>query len=282
MLESMTGAASASFRVARAPFQIWLRSINHRFFEVQMRCPPVLHKMERQLEDLLRARLRRGRIEVEIEAGDAGAMIRPRMNRKLAREYMGFARDLAGAAGDFDVTGVLRLPGVVQLVEELPAGFDGEAFLRQFRRAVEQLQKARLREGREIETLFRGYLKNIQDCGKKIRRRHGAYKKEHLRRMRRELRGVLPEDALKQGVDWLERHDIDEEVERLDMHIKAVRELMAGKDLEAGKQIEFFAQEMLREANTVASKSRDFEIRREVVEIKTAIEHMKEQVRNVC
>ncbi len=293
MLESMTGTAALSFRACGIPFSVWMRSLNHRFFEVVLRCPPVLHSFEGDLEELVRSRFRRGRVEIEVSSGDPGSFRRLHFNRALAQHYLDFCRDLTGdrnPAVRAEAMQVLALPGVVDIRQELPEGFRIEEFEKKFANALDRLKKTRRREGKAIEGILRGYIGSIEAANKDIRKRHGTYRKEKLENLRKELRvskttsgnGEGAGDPLKYAVDWIDRHDISEELERIGLHANAVRGLISGKDEEAGKQIEFYSQELLREANTIASKSRDFEIRRLAVEMKTQIENIKEQIRNVC
>jgi uncharacterized protein (TIGR00255 family) len=187
---------------------------------------------------------------------------------------------------------LLRLPGVVELDQALPANFDRKQFFRRFEQVITGLHRSRLREGRSIAGILRTYLRSIETSNRQIRQRHGVYKKEKLASIQRDLNlsgtGRVPEgapgqaDPLKYAVDWLDRGDISEELERVDLHVGAVRALIAGNAADAGKQIDFYSQELLREVNTIAAKSRDIEIRHLVVAMKTQIENIKEQIRNVC
>lgn len=313
MFESMTGTAASSFRVSGIQFQIWARSVNHRFVEIQMRCPRVFEnadRLEQELEERARRRVQRGRLEVEISAsGEVGGMRQLRFNRNLAREYLqvcaefretsdakrGSRRAKSRSSSTApDISGVpmgemlqlLRLPGVVELEQALPADFDRSRFLQQFDRTLEQLHKGRRKEGRSIAKILQGYLREIEQADRQIQKRHGQYKKEKLASIRRDLkltREVAGNgDSLKYAVDWLDKGDISEELERVFLHIGAIRGLIAGTAADPGKQIEFYSQELLREVNTIGAKSRDFEIRHLVVEMKTKIENIKEQIRNIC
>ena len=302
----MTGTAAVTFRLAGVHFQIWARSVNHRFFELQLRCPRVIENaagLYQTLEDRLRAHFHRGRIEFEISADDEVAGLRRlRFNRQLAQEYLQvvgeFMEPGAGGAGPkkrrrktaaafqpgpAEVFALMQLPGVVELEQSLPADFDRARFLREFDRAIGQLQKSRQKEGAAIGKVLRGYLREIEIANRKIQKRQVLYKKEKLASIRRDLNlsGDSGPDPLKSAVDWLDKGDISEELERVHMHVAAMRALIGGKAPDPGKQIEFYSQELLRETNTIAAKSRDFDIRKLVVEMKTRIENIKEQIRNV-
>lgn len=200
--------AAANFRISGVQFHIWARSINHRFCEVQRRCPRV--------------------------------------------GYPGRRRNIAIAA----IAGR--------------------------RRAVAGRPSA---GGRAIAKILRGYLRDIEQAHRRILKRHATYKKEKLVSIRRDLKLSPGSDVFQQAVDWLDKGDISEELERVGLHIGAMRDLIAGQSADPGKQIEFYSQALLREVNTIAARSRDFEIRQTVVEMKTKIENIeniKEQIRNIC
>ncbi len=306
MLESMTGAASGTFSIQGMRFEIWARSVNHRFFELQLRIPRVLesqaHQLGAALEEEVRARLSRGRVEIEVQltAGGGGgtSLRRLRYDAGLAGEYRQLVLGLAaagktdpksGAAGrqtlsPGEALELLRMPGVVEIEQALPESFDRERFLREFGKVLERLLRSRRQEGRGLARILKAYLKEIEAANRGVRKRYGQYRKEKLASIRRDLRlsSAGPPDPLRAAVDWLDRGDISEELERVALHCAAMRGLLSGTTDDAGKQIEFYAQELLREVNTIGSKARDFATRQLVVDMKTRIEKIKEQIRNVC
>ena len=176
------------------------------------------------------------------------------------------------------------MPGVVEIEQALPESFDRERFLREFGKVLERLLRSRRQEGRGLARILKAYLKEIEAANRGVRKRYGQYRKEKLASIRRDLRlsSAGPPDPLRAAVDWLDRGDISEELERVALHCAAMRGLLSGTTDDAGKQIEFYAQELLREVNTIGSKARDFATRQLVVDMKTRIEKIKEQIRNVC
>jgi len=286
----MTGAGGRAFRLQGVQFQIWLRSVNHRFLETQFRLPPALQSLETQLEDLLRARFRRGRIELEIESSDPGDFQTVRINHKLAKQYLQLGRELAKQSGadeaSIDPLQLLRLPGVAVLEQKLPGNFPRRRFLREFERALADLKKARQAEGRALQQSLDELLRSIDAQRKAVAKRHQTQRTEQRRKKRAEAREAAAKnetgDGAREAQDNPEKGEIREELDRLGMHVRAVRGILKSKDEpDAGKRIDFFLQEMQREVNTIASKSRDFAIRSAAVDCKTAIENMKEQARNV-
>lgn len=267
----MTGQGGARLRRGRYELQIWLKSVNHRFFECALRCPPALASLESALTDGIRKRVRRGRIEVEIQVQDVGLLQRVRLNRSLAEKYLALSRSLDRQAAIAPLE-LFRLPGVVNVEADLPADFPRAAFLAAIDQAVRALQRDRRREGRAIDRALQGQLRRIQQEARRI-----AAKRKKNKQAQRNPRLAGGAEELPEA----ERGEVREELDRLQMHLAALRVAIRG-DIDAGKRADFLAQEMLREANTIAAKSRDFDIRQAVVEIKTALENIREQARNLC
>lgn len=289
MVESMTGTARVQGRPGGVSVSIFLRSINHKYLDLNFRLPPALHSFEEKLTARLRRSIARGRIDVEISGQLSAA--RPRLNKSVLEEYRRIFRSLGGDPARPEALPVLlKMPGVTALEEGLPPELSPGAFWSLVDRAVNTLQKARQKEGRKIEKLFRGYLKRIDSLAGKIKVRQGRARGEGERKFRAEVKRLAaaarekgpPAAALSSAyLDWFDKFTIAEELERIRMHTTEISGLLSGSGA-VGRQIDFYCQELNREVNTIGSKARDFRIRKYVVEIKTVIEDMKEQVRNLC
>lgn len=270
-VESMTGAAAVRVSAANAPFEIWLKSVNHRFFEAQLRLPDALGSLEGELIARLRRVIRRGRVEGGIVAGDAGVFQRVRLNRSVVEQYQTIAARIAPGA-PVSAADLLRLPGVVTVEQRLPEEFPAERIFAAFDRAAAALVKDRRREGRGLAAALGRMLDELSALLKGIAARRKALRA-----------GLRKRAAQEEGApEEFDRGEIREELDRFQLHLRAVRDLLRKGGDDAGKRIDFFTQEMLREANTIGSKARDFEIRRDVVEIKTQLENLREQARNLC
>ncbi len=274
VVESMTGSAALRVMAARAPFEIWLKSVNHRFFEAQLRLPEALSSLEGDLVARLRRVVRRGRVEGGIIAADAGVFQRVRLNRSAVEQYQTIAAQIAPGA-PVSAVELLRLPGVVTVEQRLPDEFPADRILAAFDRAAAALVKDRRREGRGLAAALGRMLDELAALLKGIAARRKALRAGWRQRAQRAAQA----DG---GQEEIDRGEIREELDRFQLHLRAVRDLLRKGGDDAGKRIDFFTQEMLREANTIGSKARDFEIRRDVVEIKTQLENLREQARNLC
>jgi len=285
----MTGTARVQGRPGGVPISIFLRSLNHKFLDLSFRLPAQLQNFEDRLSNRISKTILRGRIDVEISGRLTYS--RPRLNRPVLDEYRRIVNTLGGdPASPAMLPVLLKMPGVMVLEDSLPPELPVEAFWELVDRAVLQLQKARKKEGRKIEKLFRGYIKRIDSLAGKIKVRQDRFRSESLRKFRAEVDWLSaassakgpPGSALTSTyLEWFEKFTIAEELERISMHTAEIGGLLSGAGA-VGRQIDFYCQELNREANTIGSKVRDFQIRKFVVEIKTIIEDMKEQVRNLC
>jgi len=295
MIHSMTGFGNARFRVGDFTFELEVRSVNHRHFDARIRLPRLLTNLEPDVRARLSARLARGKVDLSVIAPEGGALA-PRLDVDLAaaREYLAAARALAesdGVAGELDAASLLSLPGVSRFVEpELADGLLRERTLAAVDEALTALFAMRASEGAALARDLRARLDRALELTAEIEQRSGLIQeavRERLRKRARQLEaetGLLDEARLHQEIAIAaERMDVTEEIVRLRSHVDQFRELLdaAGPGRPVGRQLEFLLQELAREANTIGSKGSDAPIAHWVVELKTELERLREQVQNV-
>ncbi|MEJ2648507.1 MAG: YicC family protein, partial [Sedimentisphaerales bacterium] len=205
-------------------------------------------------------------------------------------EKVGKAGASAGLEGSIDISNLLNLPGIVR-----PSSPDNdetetikEGVLEISKRALEQLKKMRSAEGQFLEADLKKNCNAIENDLRKISNRSSVVLQEYAKKLRQRADMLLAEAKLKLDEETLarevavfaDRSDISEEIARLDSHLQQFT-LFCGSNEQAGRRLDFISQEMLREANTIASKSSDSEITSCVVDIKCWIERIKEQIQNV-
>jgi len=217
------------------------------------------------------------------------------VNYRALEKYLEQIRKSARVAkgeATLDAASLLSLPGVLQppANEEARLHRARDAFVSLLDRACAALMEMRASEGRMLEKDLEQQRGLIQDRLAKIATRAPAVVQEYQNRLLTRIQSLAkdasikfePADLIKEIAVWAERTDIAEEVTRLGGHIDQFRELLdSSDDKSVGRTLDFLAQEMLREANTIASKSPDAEISRHIVEVKGAIDRIKEQVQNV-
>lgn len=295
MIRSMTGFGHARFEVAGAAFEIEVRSVNHRHLDVRLRLPHGLGAFENDVRQRVAERIDRGKVDLSVHAaagaptGDAVAL-----DLGAAEQYLRAARvlrDEHGVPGELDVRGLLGLPGVARVVErELPEEGLRNALAAGLRAALDGLGTMRAAEGASIDRDLRARLARIGAVVVEVEARAEDVQRavrERLRKRADQLReetGLLDEARLHQEVVFAaDRLDITEETVRLASHAAQFRAILdaAGPGEPAGRRLDFLLQEMGREVNTIGSKGNDAPIAHHVVELKTELERLREQVQNI-
>jgi uncharacterized protein (TIGR00255 family) len=295
VLSSMTGYGEASFEGDGLTVAIELRAVNNRYLKVSLRAAEPYNLLEPEFEKVIRKVVRRGTVQIHLRCQRKFAPQDFQVNVVALRGYLTQVRSIAEEFGLPDrgqalLGQVLALPGVVP--EPASAGFSLEAewpvVERVLGQAIAKLQAMRAEEGRamarELLSLrdhIGSELGHIRDLAPQV---SVAFRDRLLER----VRGLLTEldvqidrtDLIKEVSVFAERSDIAEEVVRLASHLVQFQEVVNEPE-SAGRKLEFLTQEMVREANTIGSKASDVGISRHVVEIKAALERIRELVQNV-
>ena len=283
-MESMTGVATTQLRLGGIQLEILMRSINHRYLDIHIRAPGAIHALSGLMDEVLREHFRRGRLDIEIRTQELDHFQRARIQKSLANTYLGWlgVKNMQSLSPEARLQ-LLRMPGVVELEAALPGKQSREKWRQALVRAARQLQKSRRAEGRKIAVVLRGYLGQVETHLRAIQQEQRASRTRRRREMQTEIERRLQNTQPGAWIaEWLDRGSIAEELERLKMHVTAIRAMLKEPQAEIGKRLDFYGQELLREANTIASKAKDFAIRARVIEIKTIVEDIKEQGRNLC
>ena len=289
----MTGFGEAHCRQGGLTVAVEVRAINNRFFKLSIRGTEGCGPLEPRIEEVVRQSIRRGTVQVNLRLQrlrspenfqiNAAVLGRYRVQlQALRREW-----DLSGAV---PIEALLSLPGVI---EELSAAdvdpdADWPAVRRALEAALENLARMRSDEGRAMAADLEANRRLIAAGLDEIERRapamlaaYGSRLEERLRKTLAEFQVTLdPADVNKEISLFADRADVAEEVVRLRSHLEQFAATMALGE-SSGRKLEFLTQEMLREANTIGSKANDREIAKQVIEIKTAIERIREMIQNV-
>jgi uncharacterized protein (TIGR00255 family) len=291
MLHSMTGFGSASGQVGAVQYAVEMRSVNNRYLKISTKLPESCQGAEGQIERLIRDRVERGTVTCSIRMKVAEEAAVYHVNQVALESYLQQLRELqaeADPSARIDLAGLLQLPGVCEppqleevVRESLPE------LLEIVGQALEALLEMRRQEGQSLTSHLMDQCDEIAARLDVVARRAPDVVQEYHQRLTQRVQELvdqgrvnIDEESLAREVAiYAERSDIAEEVSRLTAHLQQFRDSSQG-DGAVGRKLDFIAQEMLREANTIASKSNDAEIARAVVEIKTAVDRIKEQVQN--
>jgi uncharacterized protein (TIGR00255 family) len=291
----MTGFGSARFQVEAWRFELEVRSVNHRHFDARIRLPRLLASLEQSVRERLQGRFARGKVDLSVVTPEGAApAARIEVDLEAARQYIAAGRTLAETAGvdqNLDIAALLALPGVSRFVEPVIAeGLLGERVLAAVDDALSKLLAMRAAEGAALARDMLARLERVLELATAIEGRSGLVAesvKERLRKRARQLEGetgLLDEARLHQEIALAaDRMDITEEIVRLRSHVDQFRDLVeaGGPGQPVGRQLEFLLQELSREANTIGSKGSDAPIAHLVVELKTELERLRDQVQNV-
>jgi uncharacterized protein (TIGR00255 family) len=294
MIRSMTGYGSATLESGTLRAAVSVRSLNHRFLDVALHVPRRLSSVEPLARERVGRAIRRGRVEVVVQAavaeGQAESVV---PSRPLVSALVRALRDLQaeyGLDGGVSVSDVLRFPGAVERMEatsDLGADIGGEV-LTLLGSALGRLDEMRGAEGGRLRTALLLCLDAIEGTTAGIETRSAECQDERRAALRERVRGLIADLGLddarlyQEAVRAVERHDVAEEVARLRSHTAGARRLLDEGDGEpAGKRLDFLAQELMREANTIGSKVQDSAAVEDVVRLKAEIERFREQVQNV-
>jgi uncharacterized protein (TIGR00255 family) len=292
-LKSMTGFASRDGAAGPAAWHWELRSVNGRGLDVRLRLPPGLEGLEPRIRAAISQRLARGSIAVNLSArrSDGGTAIR--LNEAalsqvlVALERLKARVDVAAPQAE----ALLGIKGVLELIEpeesSEEASARGQAMLADLEQALTDLVAVRTAEGERLEQIVLDQLAWIEQLTQRIAGLPArsveavrARLKEQVGRLL-EGNGNFDETRLYQEAAILAaRADVEEELQRIASHVAAARELLAG-DAPAGRRLDFLAQELNREANTLCSKANDTETTRAGLDLKAVIDQMREQVQNI-
>lgn len=295
VIRSMTGFGEASTEFEGVHYYLEVRSLNNKYFKCSMRLADELQTLEPEIESELRRRLNRGTITVIAKVHGMDEAAAMSINHRALDRYIDQLQASKHAGNGtlrFDAGTLLALPGVLQPASDDEARIENArvAVKRMLEDAVEHLISMRTREGLMLAEELMCHHGAIQKHLKVIAARVPTVVDEYQSRLLQRVRALLTDaevrvdsvDLIREVAVYAERSDIAEEVARLGAHLDQFSELLSSDDGRAiGRTLEFLAQEMLREANTIASKSSDAEISRHTVEIKGAIDRIKEQVLNV-
>ncbi|HUP49025.1 MAG TPA: YicC/YloC family endoribonuclease [Thermoanaerobaculia bacterium] len=295
MIQSMTGFGRASGALSSRYFvAVTAKSVNHRFLEVSIRLPEYLWELEPALRAIAAETFSRGKVDVSVRVQRTQQPdYSVRVNQQIANAVIPQLKSLAeelGLGHTFSGSDLLRVPDLLQVeaIENEVQDEEREALSALTREAFAQMVGMREREGESLRNDVVARLAGIRS----LQERLAAHREEVRSELLASFQQRVQEIAAAAGVDvaadrvaqevviMVEKGDIAEELTRMTHHIEQMERSIDGREA-AGKKLDFLSQEMLREINTMGSKSRATAIRSLVVELKTEVERIREQVQNV-
>lgn len=291
MIKSMTGYGRAEYADEDLKIAVEIKSVNNRYLDIGIKMPRQLGMLEAGIRAELKKYISRGKVDVYITYEDLKeANMQVKYNSKIAGEYLKYLRQMAqeyGLDNDIRVSTLSKYPDVltmeeepmdpVQLWDRLRAVVD---------EAAENFREARVREGEFLRNDLIGKLNEMQGHVDFITERSpqivAAYRQRLCDKVKELIGDAVIDDSriIQEVTIYADKVCVDEELVRLQSHIKATREALDGSE-GIGRKLDFIAQEMNRESNTILSKSDNLEVSDRAIELKTTVEKVREQIQNI-
>jgi len=293
----MTGYGEAGGQLNGVTYEVEIRTVNNRYFKASIRLPDSMAFLEDDIGKLLRRNLSRGTVNYVLRLKNVSANVLFDIDETALQAYMERLSRIASSADmkcPIDVGGLLNLPGIIRPTspDEEAAGQVKKMVLGITKEAIEKLKQMRADEGTALKNDLKKHCRAIEQNLERIRARSSALAQGYAKRLKTRVDELLANAQLKLDEETLarevaifaDRSDISEEIARLNSHLEQLQQSFQGRASasgQAGRKLDFISQEMLREANTIASKASDIEVIRCVVDIKCRIDRIKEQVQNI-
>lgn len=292
MIRSMTCFSRGSRVFAGRTWNFELKSVNQKYFELSLRIPQILMGYETEIRNLVHASIERGKVSLNIsDTEDSSGEARQVLNQTQIDYYLSASAKLRkehGLQGELQVSDLLRLPGTIHDAASETRKVEWKELEKPLNSLLKEALNHREEEGKRLAIDIQGRLADIQKlvlkievaAKKNVRHSFENLKKRMLEILRESGTNSEPDRIYREAAILAERSDITEEVVRMKSHL----ELFIGKMKLAsavGRSLDFICQEMNREANTMGSKAQLFEISKEVIQLKSEIEKIREQVQNI-
>ena len=291
MIKSMTGfghgeLVSEDFRIT-----VEMKAVNHRYCDINIKMPKKLNFIEADIRNTLKKTIKRGKVDVYISFEDLSeSTVRVRLNEEMGREYFEALNQLGSKLGISEtVTAwqVARFPEVLTL-EDVPMNQDyaSHEIMEAVRQAADHFADSRIKEGENLKEDILGKLQGMKKNITLVEERYPQMVAEYRKKLMDKVQALLSDANIDESriatevVIYADKISVDEETVRLRSHIDNMQdELVRGGSV--GRKLDFIAQEMNREANTMLSKANDIEIANIASELKTEVERIREQVQNI-
>lgn len=289
----MTGYGEATVEAERFVLAIEIKTVNNRFLKIGSKISEEVFYLQNELEELVRRRLRRGSVFFSVRFEPTRFADLFEIDEEVLKKYLNAIQNLKSefpSAEGVQLKDLLLLPGVIRTEEALVLG-KGEVLpvARQaMKQALSSVEAMRREEGHNLEQDLRKRCHAVVGLVERIKQLAPSEVEQYRSRLERRVRLLLgeqtkhlaPEDILKEVAIFAERSDISEEVARMESHVKQFTEALENSS-PVGRKLDFIAQEMFREANTMGSKSSGSELNECVVELKAEVDRIKEQTLNI-
>lgn len=290
MLRSMTGFGHCEYTENDITFTVEMKTVNHRYIDIFLRMPKQLSPFEDRVRSLVNSRIQRGKIDIYItydnKSSQAQEVI---LDEHLAKAYCDALKKIAEGLGlrdDISASALARFPDILKVEKKDTDDSIGEILEKAMNLALDELLEMRAKEGEKLKESLLANLTAIEAFTERIEQKAPYVVKEYKEKLESRLSELIDIQRVDEAriaaevAIFADKCSVDEELVRLRSHIRQMREML-NEGSPVGKKADFLIQEMNREVNTIGSKASDLEITRNVVELKSEIEKLREQIQNI-
>jgi len=285
MTRSMTGFGRSIFESDEITMTVEVRSLNSKYLELNLRLPYSYRSLEDELRSTLKPQLLRGKVDVNLSVKQQGSKAAAELNKDVISAYMNQLGEIADATPAELLSISTRLPDAIQSPEVLPDEAQKKEVFSLVRQATEQLISYQTTEGQAMVRDLTTQIESIQKGLDKVDRNKDERAEQTRSKLLEQLKGLaveIDQNRLEQElIYYLEKLDINEEIVRLRQHLLYFSDVMKSDTVTKGKKLGFISQEMGREINTIGSKANNASLQKEIVQMKDALERIKEQLLNI-
>lgn len=286
----MTGYGKANLSQKEREYQVEIKSLNHRYLDISVKMPKVLSYLEEEVKKEISAKVKRGKIDVFItfeNNSTEGKEIK--INTEIAKIYIDELKKLAkqeDISANIEVTEISKFPDVLSIQNNQEDETIKEELLGTVSQATEKLVQMRTMEGSKIAEDLLVRIKVIQEKVKEISSLSTGLIEEYVVKLEGRIKEILKNEEIDEArlaqevVIYADKCSVEEEVTRLQSHILQFEKLLNTEE-SIGKKLDFIIQEMNRETNTIGSKANNLEITNDVIDMKTELENVREQIQNI-
>lgn len=292
MIRSMTGYGKGFLSIESREYQVEIKSVNHRYLDINIKMPKTLSYLEDDIKKQISQKIKRGKLDVYItfeNNSQEGRNIK--INKELAKVYINQLKELAKEekiSSNIEVIDVAKFPDILTIkIDEEDEKIKSE-ILSTANDAIDKILEMKKTEGKKIAQDLLKRIEKIENKIQEISKKSTGLIEEYVVKLEKRIKEILKSEEIDKSrlaqevVIYADKCSIEEEITRLNSHIYQFKNLLSDNQNETiGKKLDFIIQEMNRETNTIGSKANNLEITNGVIDIKTELEDIREQVQNI-
>lgn len=290
MIKSMTGYGKSILCVNSREYQVEIKTVNHKYSDINIKMPRIISYLEDDIRKAIASRIKRGKVDISITFEDYGQEANEvKINTELAKIYIRELKRLAieeNISSNIEVTEISKFPDVLKIKSNFDESAIKEEILQVVNDATNKLVEMRTKEGEQISKDILDRISQIEEKTEEIFGLSTGLIDEYVVKLEARIKEILKTDdidksrLLQEVVIYADKCSVEEEITRIKSHILQLKDLLHNNEA-IGKKMDFLIQEINRETNTIGSKANNLEITNRVVDIKTILEDIREQVQNI-